>query len=46
MSHQHCVQYGEVEVLEESSNLQQERATNAEAMDISKPYIQQIESQD
>ena len=36
----------EKEVLKEWSNVQQVRTTNIEAMDFSKPYIQQIQSQD
>ena len=43
MSRLACVQCEQVEVLEESSNVLQVRAANTEALDFSKPYIQQIQ---
>ena len=46
MSRLPCGQCGEVEVLEESSNVQQVRTANIEALEFSKPYIQQIQTQD
>ena len=46
MSRLPCGQCGEVEVLEESSNVQQVRTANIEALELSKPYIQQIQIQD
>ena len=42
MSRLPCGQSGEVEVLEELSNVLQVRTANTEALDFSKPYIQQI----
>ena len=45
MSRLPCGQCGEVEVLEDSSNVQQVRTANTEAVDYSKPYIQQMQSQ-
>ena len=46
MSRLPCGQCAEVEVLEESSNVQQVRTANIEALEFSKPYIQQIQIQD